>query len=182
MPPLTLTWGIYVACGCPGLSGVTGEESGKTAGYALETLQPDDVEELVDIMVGLVGIAAAAGGGAADELVVAAWEALGRLTAAANIGDLASQAAEAVGEPGVDILGLAECVGGEALGEAAEWAFKALTGSPEQPPPGVEAVASCMGWTVDPGSLPPLTTAAAVVLTLNAAFNRYIAERGLVEF
>lgn len=162
------------------MSEALGEGIAGPGGHILGQDSRVDVEELVDVLAGFTGMAAVVEDRVADELVLVAWEALARLTSSVSLGDNASRAVEVIGESGVDVVELVECVGADALGDAAEWAFKALNGDVEPRPGAVDALASCMGWIEEPGRLPPLTAAAAIVVALNAAFNRYIASRGLV--
>ncbi|GAB6147992.1 hypothetical protein [Stetteria hydrogenophila] len=153
-----------------------------TLGLQAAQASPQDVEELASVVAGFTGVAAVVGGRVADELVLVAWEALGELTAIAGLGRWTEQAARVAGESAPDALELVKCLGADALEAAAEWAFKTLAGLHASEAPGeVEALASCAGWSVEPASLPPLTAAAAVAVTLNAAFNKYLALRGLVD-
>ncbi len=162
------------------MSGAISENTGRATGALVGVIGEADIEELVDVIAGFTGMAAVVEGRVADEMILVAWDALGNLTSAVSPGEASSQAAEVIGEAVVDALELVRCMGAEALGESAEWAFKTLAGLDYPKPEALKAFASCMGWSVDPDSLPPLTAAAAVVLSLNAAFNKYLTARGLV--
>lgn len=162
------------------MSGAISEDAGKAVGHFMETLSEVDIEELVDVIAGFTGMAAVVGGRVADEMILVAWDALGNLTSAVGSGELSGQASEVVGEVAVDAVELVKCIGAEALGDVAEWAFKTLSGLEHARPEALKAFAACMEWNADPQGLPPLTAAAAVVLSLNAAFNKYVSSRGLV--
>jgi len=162
------------------MSGAIGEDVGNAVGYFVEALSEADIEELVDVIVGFTGMAAVVGGKVADEMILVAWDALGNLTSALSLGEASSLVTEVVGEVTIDAVELVRCLGAEALGDVAEWAFKTLSGIQNPRPEAFKAFASCMEWKADPDSLPPVTAAAAVVIALNAAFNRYITSRGLI--
>ncbi len=86
-------------------------------------------------------------------------------------------ASTVIGYPLVDAVELVDCIGPEALADTLSWAVGALAYYPSQAHAGdeVHLYADCLGWEADPGNLPPLTAASAVIASFVAALNKYLA-------
>ncbi len=92
------------------------------------------------------------------------------------VGLVDEEAASLIEGPVVDIVELVDCVGGDIVGEALNWAYSVLAGrSVEGEPEGLDILADCLGWAEDPESLPPSLKASLVIASLIASLNKYLA-------
>ncbi len=78
--------------------------------------------------------------------------------------------------PIVDIVELVDCLGGDLVEESILWAYNVLVeGSSEPHPEELAFLADCLGWSVSPGEVDSETAASLVIMSITAAYNKYLA-------